>query len=92
MLRVARRLLASALIVLAGTALPASAQYAQDSLAFDLEHVFELEYATDPQIAPDGEDVVYARTYMDKTEDGISDYLTHPELAIAETSLGCSAC
>jgi acylaminoacyl-peptidase len=69
MLRVARRLLASALIVLAGTALPASAQYAQDSLAFDLEHVFELEYATDPQIAPDGEQVVYARTFMDKQAD-----------------------
>ena len=47
----------------------AQAQYAQDSLAFDLEHVFELEVATDPQIAPDGEQVVYARTFMDKMED-----------------------
>ncbi|MEF8797591.1 MAG: S9 family peptidase [Salinivenus sp.] len=47
----------------------AQAQYAQDSLAFDLEHVFELEVATNPQIAPDGEQVVYARTFMDKMED-----------------------
>ncbi|HKL88934.1 MAG TPA: S9 family peptidase, partial [Salinibacter sp.] len=47
----------------------AQAQYAQDSLAFDLEHVFELEYATDPQISPNGSRVVYARTFMDKMED-----------------------
>ena len=88
----ASRSLLGLLVLLFLPVAPTQAQYAQDSLAFDLEHVFELEYATDPQIAPDGEDVVYARTYMDKTEDGISDYLTHPELAIAETSLGCSAC
>jgi acylaminoacyl-peptidase len=47
----------------------ATAQYAQDSLGFDLEHVFELEYAADPQVAPDGERVVYARTSMDKMKD-----------------------
>jgi acylaminoacyl-peptidase len=43
--------------------------YANDSLGFDLEHVFELEYAYDPQISPDGEQVVYVRTSMDKLED-----------------------
>jgi acylaminoacyl-peptidase len=48
---------------------PAPAQYAQDSLAFDLDHVFELEYAADPQISPSGDRVVYARTFMDKMED-----------------------
>ena len=53
--------------VLAGS--PAQAQYAQDSLSFDLEHVFELEYATDPQIAPGGDRVVYARTFMDRMND-----------------------
>jgi len=57
------------LLVVAGTAAPTQAQYAQDSLAFDLDDVFELEYASDPQIAPSGERVVYARTYMDKMED-----------------------
>ena len=48
---------------------PASAQYAEDSLAFDLEHIFDLEYASSPQISPDGDRVVYARSYMDKMED-----------------------
>ncbi len=43
--------------------------YAKDSLGFDLEHVFELEYASDPQISPDGDQVVYVRTSMDKLED-----------------------
>jgi acylaminoacyl-peptidase len=54
---------------LLGPAGPAQAQYAQDSLAFDLEHVFDLEYATDPQISPSGDRIVYARTFMDKMED-----------------------
>ena len=59
--------LAITVVLLPGS--PAQAQYAQDSLGFDLEHVFELEYATDPQISPDGEQVAYARTYMDKMKD-----------------------
>ena len=50
-------------------AAPASAQYAEDSLAFDLEHVFDLEYASSPQISPSGDRVVYARSFMDKMED-----------------------
>jgi acylaminoacyl-peptidase len=54
---------------LLGPAGPAQAQYAQDSLAFDLENVFDLEYATDPQISPSGDRIVYARTFMDKMED-----------------------
>jgi acylaminoacyl-peptidase len=56
------------LLSLLGTA-PAQAQYAQDSLAFDLDHVFDLEYAADPQISPSGDRVVYARTFMDTMED-----------------------
>ncbi|WP_208427325.1 prolyl oligopeptidase family serine peptidase [Salinibacter sp.] len=66
------RLLAVIGLVLGGLALsgsPAQAQYAQDSLAFDLEHVFDLEYAADPQISPSGDRVVYARTVMDKMDD-----------------------
>ncbi|MFO8099687.1 MAG: S9 family peptidase [Salinibacter sp.] len=55
-------------LVVAG-APPVQAQYAKDSLAFDLEHVFALEYASDPQIAPGGDRVVYARTSMDKMDD-----------------------
>ncbi|WP_103026927.1 alpha/beta hydrolase family protein [Salinibacter altiplanensis] len=57
------------LVGLAGAAPPAQAQYAQDSLAFDLGHVFDLEYASDPQISPSGNRVVYTRTIMDKMED-----------------------
>ncbi|WP_119842263.1 alpha/beta hydrolase family protein [Salinibacter ruber] len=66
------RLLAVIGLVLGGLVLsgrPAQAQYAQDSLAFDLEHVFDLEYAADPQISPSGDRVVYARTVMDKMDD-----------------------
>jgi len=47
----------------------AQAQYASDSLGFDLGHVFDLEYASDPQIRPDGEAVAYVRTAMDKMND-----------------------
>ena len=60
------------ILVLGGLLLPgqsAQAQYAQDSLVLDLEHVFDLEYATDPQISPSGDRIVYARTFMDKMED-----------------------
>ena len=62
-------LLVGLLVVLAVSGPPAQAQYAQDSLAFDLQHVFELEYAADPQVRPDGEAVAYVRTSMDKMND-----------------------
>ena len=68
MLRISRSLLIALLLSLAGAA-PAPAQYAQDSLAFDLPHVFELEYATEPRISPSGDRVAYARTFMDKQTD-----------------------
>ena len=29
------------------------------------EHIFELEYADDPRISPDGSEIVYVRTSMD---------------------------
>ena len=32
---------------------------------FQPEHIFELEYADDPRISPDGSEIVYARTSMD---------------------------
>ena len=34
-----------------------------------LMDVFELEYASDPRIAPDGESVVYVRNFMDIMSD-----------------------
>jgi acylaminoacyl-peptidase len=36
---------------------------------FQLENVFDLEYATSPQIAPDGKQIIYLRNSMDKMED-----------------------
>jgi acylaminoacyl-peptidase len=48
---------------------PVHAQYAQDSLSLDLAHIFDLEYAADPQVAPDGDGVAYVRTSMDKMND-----------------------
>ena len=36
---------------------------------FELENVFDLEYAANPQISPDGEHIVYQRMSMDKMND-----------------------
>lgn len=39
---------------------------------FTAERVFDLEFANDPQISPDGRTIVYARTSMDKQTDAMS--------------------
>lgn len=36
---------------------------------FTLENIFDLEYAVDPQISPDGQQVVYVRSFMDIMQD-----------------------
>ena len=36
---------------------------------FELEDVFELEYASDPQVSAGGDEVVYVRNFMDKMVD-----------------------
>jgi acylaminoacyl-peptidase len=36
---------------------------------FTLENVFDLEYTSDPQISPDGSQIVYQRNFMDIMED-----------------------
>ncbi len=36
---------------------------------FTLENVFDLEYISDPQISPDGEEIVYQRNFMDIMDD-----------------------
>jgi len=36
---------------------------------FTLENVFDLEYASDPRISPDGSQVVFVRNFMDKMAD-----------------------
>jgi len=51
-------------VLLALLALPA-----RGGERFELREVFDLEYAADPQIAPDGERVVYRRVFMDVMRD-----------------------
>ena len=42
-----------------------------DTRKFTAERVFDLEYADDPQISPDGETIVYVRRSMDRRTDRI---------------------
>ena len=42
-----------------------------DTRRFTAERVFELEYADDPQISPDGSTIVYTRKSMDKFADQV---------------------
>lgn len=42
-----------------------------DSRKFTAQRVFDLEYADDPQISPDGETIVYVRRSMDRRTDKI---------------------
>jgi hypothetical protein len=42
---------------------------AEDPPAFSPRDVFELEWASDPRISPDGERVVYVRNFMDVMSD-----------------------
>ncbi|HPF21993.1 MAG: S9 family peptidase [Hyphomonas sp.] len=55
-----------AALVSAGTAL---AKDEAPSKRFTAERVFDMEYATDPQVSPDGKTVVYVRHFMDRMTD-----------------------
>ncbi len=62
----------SALFLLTGVstkAQPDQPAATNTNSTFQLKNVFDLEYATSPQIAPDGEQIVYLRNSMDKMED-----------------------
>lgn len=64
------KLLMSALIVGGFFAATAAAEDHQDtSRKFSPERVFDIEYAADPQISPDGETIIYVRRSMDKLKD-----------------------
>lgn len=41
----------------------------QQNDIFTLENIFDLEYASDPQISPDGSQIVYVRNFMDIMDD-----------------------
>ena len=47
------------------------AEEADTSRKFTSDRVFDLEYADDPQISPDGQFIVYARKSMDKQSDRV---------------------
>ena len=65
-----QRLLAMAAVAALMSAAPALAQEDEaPSKRFTAERVFDMEYATDPQISPDGKTVVYVRRAMDKMTD-----------------------
>ncbi len=54
-----------AVVLFLGLAAFAAAQEQKPAAKFEPMDVFQLEYAADPQMAPDGSSVVYARTSMD---------------------------
>lgn len=62
--------LCTALAALA-LAAPVLAQHADEDAGrrFTAERVFDLEFANDPQVSPDGRTIVYARTSMDRMSD-----------------------
>lgn len=51
------------------TAILAAGDTKTPSKRFTAERVFDMEYAKDPQISPDGKTIVYLRQSMDKTTD-----------------------
>ena len=53
------------LTALSAVALPGYSALAADLPAFSAEDVFEMEYANDPQVSPDGSRVAYVRNSMD---------------------------
>lgn len=66
-----RTLLAGVCLLGLGTA-PALAQDASEkdtSRSFTADRVFDIEYATSPQISPDGSKIVYVRHSMDRLTD-----------------------
>ena len=55
-------------LLLSGTTTPAPAVEPKDK-RFSLKDVFNLEFASDPRISPDGKCVVYVRNFMDIMKD-----------------------
>ncbi len=66
----ARRLtLCASFLVASGGAVAAAAADGPAKRPFEALDVFELEYASDPQISPDGSDIAYVRRSMDVMTD-----------------------
>lgn len=63
------RAITTAILLAATSGLWATSVAANAGQRFKPIEVFDLEYATDPQIAPDGKHVVYVRNFMDIMRD-----------------------
>ena len=63
------RVVLSASLALATVVPSWAADEEKPSQKLEVMDVFQLEYAADPQISPDGSQIVYARTFMDIMKD-----------------------
>ncbi len=67
--RIVKAAALAALTTVLHTTATATRSHAQTRTRFESMDVFQLEYAADPQISPDGSRVVYVRTSMDIMRD-----------------------
>ncbi|MGF1605807.1 MAG: prolyl oligopeptidase family serine peptidase [Rhodothalassiaceae bacterium] len=67
---------------LVSAGLPGLSAQEQDT-RFSADHVFDLEYANNPQISPDGATIVYERRSMDRTKD-----VNRSDLWVVEVATG----
>ena len=59
----------SAALVVMGASLPAAAQEKRSDTLLTVEHYLDLEQVADPQVSPDGKQIVYTRRYVNKLDD-----------------------
>jgi dipeptidyl aminopeptidase/acylaminoacyl peptidase len=64
-----RRRQAAVLVALALTSAPLLAQERKSDSLFTVEKFLDLEQVADPQIAPDGSQIIYTRRHVNKLED-----------------------
>ncbi|MBY0418782.1 MAG: S9 family peptidase, partial [Pararheinheimera sp.] len=71
--------------IASATLLCAAPIFASDATSqyFESEDIFALEYANDPQVSPDGKQVVYVRNSNDIMTDG-----THSSLWLLDVKTG----
>ena len=63
------------ILFIAGLTAPAFAQNINDPTRLSVEHYLDLETAGDPQISPDGREIIYTRRHIDKMNDSWSSEL-----------------
>jgi dipeptidyl aminopeptidase/acylaminoacyl peptidase len=64
-----RRQLSLALLLVVGAATAGGAQEKRSDTLLTVDHYLDYEQVGDPQISPDGKQIVYARRYVNKIED-----------------------